>query len=138
MVDFEPLLEAASQALANAYAPYSRLRVGAAVLTEAGGMYSGCNVENAAFPIGGCAEHHAIAAAVRAEGPGMRLRAVAIGARDAAGAAVAIPPCGACRQLIHEFGGAAEVAFLGHRGEMRRFAIGELLPQSFSLAAPGA
>lgn len=135
MTDFGTLLTTAAQALERAYAPYSKLRVGAAVLTEAGGVYSGCNVENAAFPVGGCAEHHAIAAAVRAEGPTMRLRAVAIGARDAGDAAVAIPPCGACRQLIREFGAEVEVAFLGRDGEMLCFGIEELLPQSFALDA---
>lgn len=135
MTDFGLLLATAAQALECAYAPYSKLRVGAAVLTEAGGVYSGCNVENAAFPVGGCAEHHAIAAAVRAEGPTMRLRAVAISARDAGDVAVAIPPCGACRQLIREFGDEVEVAFLGRDGELLRFGIEELLPQSFALDA---
>ena len=129
------LLELAEQAGQNAYAPYSRLQVGAAVLTEAGGRYSGCNVENAAYPSGGCAEQHAIAAAVRAEGPGMRLAAVAISARDGRGESIAIPPCGACRQRIAEFGEVVEIAFAGGDGDVVSSSLAVLLPQGFRLQA---
>lgn len=131
------LLELAEQAGQQAYAPYSRLLVGAAVLTTAGGRYSGCNVENAAYPSGGCAEQHAIAAAVRAEGPGMRLVAVAISARDGRGESLAIPPCGACRQRIAEFGDAVEIAFAGGDGTVVRTTLGVLLPQGFRLPQAG-
>lgn len=130
------LLELAEQAGQQAYAPYSRVRVGAAVLTAAGGRFSGCNVENAAYPSGGCAEQHAIAAAVRAEGPGMRLLAVAISARDAHGNAMPISPCGACRQRIAEFGDAVEIAFAGGDGAMVRTTLAVLLPQGFRLPRP--
>lgn len=134
MTDIQQLLAAATAASENAYAPYSRLFVGAAVLTGSGDIYSGCNVENVAFPVGGCAEHHAIAAAVRAEGAAMRLRAVAISARAADGGCVAITPCGACRQLILEFGADAEVIFRAQDGEPVRLGIAELLPHSFAFA----
>lgn len=132
-IGFDVLLARAGAALAQAHAPFSRLRVGAAVLTAGGNVYTGCNVESVAFPVGGCAEHHAIAAAVLAEGPRMRLVRVAVAARDRNDAAAAVPPCGACRQLIHEFGPDAKVAFLAQSGEVVQRAIGVLLPDSFTL-----
>lgn len=105
------LVERAEQAAHNAYAPYSAFHVGAALQTEAGGIYVGCNVENSAFPVGGCAERHAIAAAVAAEGHAMRLKAIAVVALDPIGVPVPCAPCGACRQAIIEFGPAAQVTF---------------------------
>ena len=89
------LVERAAQAARNAYAPYSAFHVGAALQTEAGGVYVGCNVENSAFPVGGCAERHAIAAAVAAEGHAMRLKAIAVVALDPIGVPVPCAPCGA-------------------------------------------
>ena len=127
------LLAAAEAALRNAYAPYSGLRVGAVVLSTSGGRHAGCNVENRAYPLGGCAEHHAIAAAVQAEGPGLRLRAVAIAARDVEGRAVPIPPCGGCRQKLMEFGEGLTVVFLGQNGAVAIHALRDLLPASFEL-----
>lgn len=129
----DELLDRANAALVNAHAPYSGLRVGAAVRSVSGAVYTGCNVESAAFPLGGCAEHHAIAAAVQAEGAAFALVEAAIAARDRSGSTVPIPPCGACRQLIHEFGADAEVRFLGRDGSVKRFAISALLPESFAL-----
>ncbi len=128
------LMQAAEQAVLRAYAPYSRLRVGAAVQSLSGNIYVGCNVENAAFPIGGCAEHHAIAAAVVAEGPGVRLDAVAVCALDDADQSVPIPPCGACRQFIFEFGPTAVVSFPGQGGVLQSMLITELLPHTFEFA----
>lgn len=139
-VDADPLsglLADAEQALHKAYAPYSGLRVGAAVLTSSGGRFIGCNVENRAYPLGGCAEHHAIAAAVQAEGPSLRLRAVAIAARDAEGRAVPIPPCGGCRQKLMEFADGLQVAFLGNDGRVGVHALADLLPASFELPRGG-
>lgn len=132
--DQDALLQAeAEAAMARAHAPYSGLKVGAALRTAGGTIHSGCNVESAAFPIGGCAEHHAIAAAVRAEGGGVRIEAILIVARDAAGQAPPIPPCGACRQLISEFGPQAQVLFRGRSGALETHSIAELLPHSFQL-----
>src|ERR1700744_4392266 len=98
------LIARATETARRAYAPYSAFHVGAAVETEAGGVFAGCNVENAAYPTGGCAERHAIAAAVAAEGPEMRLKAVAVVALDPIGVPVPCAPCGSCRQAIVEFG----------------------------------
>ncbi len=133
MASTDELLDQASLALINAYAPYSGLRVGAAVLAASGKIYTGCNVESMAFPLGGCAEHHAIAAGVRAEGAKFALKEVAVAARDRQDMAMPIPPCGACRQLILEFGADAEVRFLGRTGEIKRLSITALLPESFVL-----
>lgn len=129
------LLDQAGQALKQAHAPYSRLHVGAALRSASGRVHTGCNVESAAFPVGGCAEHHAIAAAVRAEGSALRIISIAVLAVDGEGRTPAIPPCGACRQLIHEFGPDATVLFRGRDGAIQSHAIDALLPHSFSLEA---
>ena len=132
-MDVKPLIEKALQARHNAYAPYSGLRVGACVCAASGRTYSGCNVENAAFPLGSCAEANAIGAAVLAEGAALTLVDVAISARDADGRAVTIPPCGGCRQRIGEFGPRARVHFATEEGGVRTLALDELLPESFRL-----
>lgn len=136
MSEVADLLSLAEAAAAQAYAPYSHLQVGCAVLTAAGHIYSGCNVENAAYPSGGCAEQHAIAAAVRGDGPGMRLRQVAIIARDAQGRPLAIAPCGACRQRLAEFGdGDVVVLFAEADGRLCNSTLAALLPQGFRFPA---
>jgi cytidine deaminase len=123
------LLEAAREALEKAYAPYSRFRVGAALLTDQGHLFSGANVENASYGLTLCAERAAVAAAVAAEGPGLKIRALAV-VSDAPGAC---PPCGACRQVIQEFGDADTVMiFFGPEGLVQR-PLEELLPVGFSL-----
>jgi cytidine deaminase len=130
---FVDLPAEAGRVALNAYAPYSSFRVGAALSTEAGGVHVGCNVENSAFPVGGCAERHAIAAAVAAEGHAMRISAIAVVAFDPAGEPVACAPCGACRQAIIEFGPAAQVIFQAAAGESLVTAPAEaLLPGAFS------
>lgn len=134
MLPHQDLLDESTVALRQAYAPYSQLYVGAALRSVSGQMYSGCNVENGSFSVGGCAERNAIAAAVRAEGAGFQLQAIAISATNRAGQALPIPPCGACRQMIKEFGKDAEVMFLGADGSIIHAPIGDLLPHSFSLA----
>jgi len=111
-----------------AYAPYSHFRVGAAVLTEKGNIFSGVNVENASYGLAVCAERAAIFTAVAQEGPEMRLQALAV-VSDAAGPC---PPCGACRQVIFEFGPDAWVIFQGPDG-LEEVPIARLLPGAFSL-----
>lgn len=129
----DELMALARAASRQAYAPYSSLHVGAAIETARGGVYAGCNVENAALPSGACAEQSAIAAAILAEGPTMAIVRVAVAASDADGRPMAIPPCGACRQRIVEFGRGAEVSFLGPEGEPVRLRADELLPKIFVL-----
>jgi cytidine deaminase len=124
----EEMLAAARAAFKNAHAPYSNFRVGSAVLTERGAMYSGCNVENASYGLTICAERNAIFAAVASEGSGMRITAVAVATeRDGPCA-----PCGACRQVIFEFGPDALVLFRGQSGT-EQVEIAKLLPEGFRL-----
>jgi len=124
----EKLLSTARAAFRNAHAPYSKFRVGSAILTERGAIYSGCNVENASYGLTICAERNAIFAAVAAEGSGMRIKAVAVATeRDGPCA-----PCGACRQVIFEFGPDALVLFRGQSGT-EQMAITKLLPEGFRL-----
>lgn len=135
--ELESLHARASDARAQAYSPFSRLQVGAAVLTERGSTFFGCNVECASFGATGCAEQHAIAAAVLSEGPSMRIAAVAVSARNAAGVDLPVPPCGACRQRIAEFGSAARVIFRDGSGSLKAMSIAELLPAVFELQPAG-
>ncbi|MGH9536677.1 MAG: cytidine deaminase [Terriglobales bacterium] len=124
----EKMLSAARAAFKNAHAPYSNFRVGSAILTESGKLYSGCNVENASYGLTSCAERNAIFAAVAAEGSAMRIKAVAVATeRD-----VPCAPCGACRQVIYEFGPDALVLFRGQSGT-EEMAITKLLPEGFRL-----
>lgn len=131
------LLEAAEDALAHAHAPYSRLQVGAAVRTARGGVYAGCNVENAAYPLGSCAETGALAAAVLAEGPELEITDVVIAARNGSGQRVEISPCGGCRQRILEFGADVRVHCVIAGDAVRSSGIAELLPDGFRFESPG-
>ncbi len=124
-IDFAPLIQAARRARNNAYAPYSHYDVGAAVLTRSGKIFSGCNVENAAYPSGLCAERVAI------------FKAVSEGERDLVAIAVvtsnAGSPCGACRQVFSEFAqDDAEVALADDSGSVhKKFTLKEFLPERF-------
>ena len=122
------LVEAAGQAVSLAYAPYSKFRVGAAVLTEKGNIFTGVNVENASFGLTVCAERAAIFTAVAQEGPEMRVRALAVVGEQPG----PCPPCGACRQVIFEFGPDAVMIFPGEDG-LEEASIASLLPGAFSL-----
>lgn len=120
------LLSAARAARARAYAPYSRFAVGAALLDEAGRVHAGCNVENAAYPQGLCAEAGAIAQLVLAGGQRI-LAAVVVGEADEP-----VTPCGACRQRLREFAADDCPVWVADLRIVRaRFTLGELLPASF-------
>lgn len=122
----QKLVEAARKMLDRAYAPYSKFHVGAALLTEAGNTFTGCNVENGSYGLTNCAERTAIFSAVAAEGPAMRVRAVAV----LNSATMACSPCGACRQVIFEFGPKAVVIYQGE-GELVEASAEKLLPAGF-------
>jgi cytidine deaminase len=122
------LERAALKAMKNAHAPYSNFRVGAAILLTDGKIFSGCNVENASYGMTNCAERTAIFSAVAKLGPKIEIRAVAV-TNDHG---VACSPCGACRQVIYEFGPDAMVLFQGARGPKQAH-ITELLPEGFRL-----
>lgn len=130
----EELRHAAAAAARQAYAPYSGLHVGAALRSTSGRVHVGCNVENGALPIGGCAERSAISAAVTAEGASFRLAEIAVVGTGRAGEPLHVTPCGACRQALVEFGDAARVGFLAPGG-WTVVAAGELLPYRFVLPA---
>lgn len=122
----EALFAAARAAQRQAYAPYSQFKVGAAALAPSGAIYGGCNVENAAYPEGGCAETAAIAALVLA---GERRIVDILVVGD--GAALCTP-CGGCRQRIREFADArTRVHVAGPEGLRATFTVEELLPHSF-------
>jgi cytidine deaminase len=125
------LLEKARSMLEKAYAPFSHFQVGAAVLTQRGGIFGGCNVENSSYGLTICGERSAIFAAVGAEGPGMKIRAVAVCALHD-GHEQPASPCGACRQVIFEFGSQALVLFPGASGP-EQVSISDLLPGGFRL-----
>ena len=120
------LRERALGVMARAYAPYSRFRVGAALLATDGSITEGCNVENASFPAGICAERGAIAAAV------------ARGIRDFDSITIATeaneptPPCGICRQVLEEFAPRLLVISVTADGREARWTLDELLPRAFS------
>ena len=122
------LEQVAAQVAKKAYAPYSNFRVGAAVLLTNGKIFSGCNVENASFGLTNCAERTAIFSAVAQLGPKIEIRAIAV-TNDHG---VACSPCGACRQVIYEFGPDAVVFFQGAKGPKQAH-ITELLPEGFRL-----
>lgn len=129
--DSDTLRARALAAAEHAYAPYSQLHVGAALRASSGKIYTGCNVENASFSIGGCAERAAIAAAVQAEGSAFRLDAIAVAAFAANGTALPITPCGACRQALVEFGATAQVSFRQPDGVWLEVSADALLPYRF-------
>jgi cytidine deaminase len=120
------LFLAAQAARLQAHAPYSRFKVGAALLDEHGRIHAGCNVENAAYPQGVCAEAGALSALVLAGG--RTLRAVLVVGDGAA----LCTPCGGCRQKLREFGADSLPVLVADTSGLRaRFTLGELLPASF-------
>jgi cytidine deaminase len=134
----DALVALARLTCARAHAPYSGIHVGAAIRSASGANYSGTNVENAAYPIGNCAEASAIAAGVAAEGGAFRIAETAVWAVDRGGRAIPISPCGGCRQRIREFAadGSVKVHFPWQGGALRTASIDELLPCAFEL--PGS
>jgi cytidine deaminase len=124
----ERLLSSARRVMKNAYAPFSNFRVGAAILTSKGKVFVGCNVENSSYGMTNCAERTAIFSAIATLGPELEISAVAV-TNDQG---VPCSPCGACRQVIYEFGPKAVVFYEGKKGPKRSL-ITELLPEGFRL-----
>ncbi|HEY8384462.1 MAG TPA: cytidine deaminase [Microvirga sp.] len=126
MADLDALFEAARAIQAKAYVPYSRFKVGAAIRTPSGRVYAGCNVENAAYPQGACAETGAISAMIAA-GESRIAELVVVGDGDAL-----CTPCGGCRQRIREFAAAdTPIHIAGPEGIRKSFTLEALLPYSF-------
>ena len=124
----DQLVAAARHAMKNAHAPYSKFKVGAALLTTNGRVFVGCNIENASYGLTNCAERTAVFAGVAQLGPKMRIRAIAVTNNHN----VPCSPCGACRQVIYEFGPKAIVFFRGKSGP-KESPITDLLPEGFRL-----
>ena len=120
------LRERAFGAMARAYAPYSRFRVGAALLATDGSVTEGCNVENASFPAGICAERSAIAAAVARGNRAFDSITIATEAEEPT------PPCGICRQVLVEFSPHLLVVAVTRDGREARWSLDELLPKAFT------
>jgi cytidine deaminase len=121
-VTAEELLARATDVATNAYAPYSRYQVGAAVLARDGRIFAGANVENAAYPLGVCSERSAIA------------QAASVGLRpgDLEAIAITASPCGGCRQWLHEWR-FDRVWFQRADGSLAEYAADELLPDTWDL-----
>ena len=137
MADFDRLFAAASAARARAHAPYSNYAVGAALLADDGNIYSGCNVENAAFPEGWCAETTAIGQMVMG-GAKRIVRAVVVASRidgERVPGGRFCTPCGGCRQRLSEFAAspATEIWAADPDGASQHFTMAELLPAGFVL-----
>lgn len=123
--DWEELRAAAFEARDAAYAPYSGFAVGAALRTEQGRVFRGCNVENASFGATMCAERNALGAAVAAGGKALVALAIATDADQPT------PPCGVCRQVLLELAPALEVRSFTKNGDSRMHTIASLLPDAF-------
>jgi cytidine deaminase len=124
----DELIARARTAMEAAYAPYSRFRVGAALESEDGRIFEGCNVENASYPVGTCAERVALGHAVTSGARRFtRIAIVSSGARPAS-------PCGMCRQALVEFGAELVVIAVAAEGERTEWRLGELLPAAFRQA----
>ena len=122
------LLRNARKVMKNAYAPFSKFKVGAAILTSKGRVFVGCNVENSSYGLTNCAERTAIFSAVAEEGPELEIEAVAVADTDG----TPCSPCGACRQVIYEFGPRAVIFYQGKQG-LKQSLITDLLPEGFRL-----
>ncbi len=120
------LRERATAAMERAYAPYSKFRVGAALLASDGSITEGCNVESASFPAGLCAERGALAAAVARGNRGFEAVVVATEAEEPT------PPCGVCRQALMEFAPQLVVIAVTRAGREARWTLDELLPHAFT------
>jgi cytidine deaminase len=125
------LFRQAKAAMKHAYAPYSHFHVGAAILLKDGRIFSGCNVENASYGLTICAERNAVFAAVAASARKPEITAVAVINHRG----VPCSPCGACRQVLAEFGPRAKVWYFGANGIVER-SMQELLVDGFSLCDP--
>jgi cytidine deaminase len=124
----DALLAAALAARENAFAPFSKFKVGAAVEDESGSIHTGCNVENATYGLTVCAERVAIFKAI-SEGA-RQFKRVAVAADTEALA----PPCGACRQILWEFCGDVEIVLVNLRGKTESYRLKELFPKPFDVS----
>ncbi|MGO9261274.1 MAG: cytidine deaminase [Bryobacteraceae bacterium] len=121
----DPLISAALAARENAFAPFSKFKVGAAIEDDAGRIHTGCNVENATYGLTLCAERVAVFKAI-SEGARKFRRVVVAADTD-----VLTPPCGACRQILWEFCGDVEIVLVNLRGKTEKYRLKDLFPKPF-------
>ena len=124
-LDLETVMEAAREASTSTYAPYSNFRVGAAILTEGGAIHAGCNVENASYGLAICAESNAATTMAFATPEDREIRLVAVFSPDASPCF----PCGACRQVLREFG--CKEVVVEEASALRNYQFEEILPYAF-------
>ncbi|MEW6687224.1 MAG: cytidine deaminase [Candidatus Edwardsbacteria bacterium] len=125
--NYKRLVKAAKQAKKNAYTPYSKFRVGAAILTKKGTIYTGCNVENVSYGLTICAERVAVGKAISAAERDFVALALVSDSRHL------ITPCGACRQIISEFAPNLQIILINKSGKIKITNIKKLLPEPFKL-----
>lgn len=132
MNKYQELISKALEAREKAYAPYSKFKVGAALLGKNGVVYTGCNVENASYPATNCAERTAIFKAVSEGQLEFEMIAIVGGAADAAELDFC-PPCGVCRQVMREFCNPKKLEVIAAKNteEYKVFTLEDLLPESF-------
>lgn len=128
MISYEELVQRAAEAKEKAYVPYSQFRVGAALLTEGGRIFTGCNIENASYSLTNCAERTAIFKAI-SEGLN-KFKAIAVSTDTEESTS----PCGACRQVLIEFGEDIDVIMANVHGKYKVYKSKDLLPLAFSPA----
>ena len=136
-MNYDTLVKTAIEMTKRSYAPYSHFHVGAALLDKNGKVWTGCNVENAAYGPSNCAERTAVFKAVSEGSLEFEAIAIAGGSENADGNPVIedfCPPCGVCRQVLSEFCTRDfKIVLVNGKGEQKTFTLGELLPESFSL-----
>jgi cytidine deaminase len=132
----QELIEAARKAAETSYAPYSRFKVGAALITKDNEVFTGCNVENASYGLSMCAERVAIFTAVLQGMKPRELTKIAVAGKTVDGQWQSCPPCGACRQVIWEFAESPRTPVIYQdkdKEEVKSVPIGKLLPHGFTL-----
>ena len=136
-MNFDELVKTAIEMTGKSYAPYSHFHVGAALLDKSGKVWTGCNIENAAYGPSNCAERTAVFKAVSEGAREFEAIAIAGGPEDTDGKVEIkdfCPPCGVCRQVLSEFCDRDfKIVLTNGKGEQKVFTLGELLPESFSL-----
>lgn len=125
--EIQELVHMAKLAADKAYAPYSKFKVGAALLASSGKMYSGCNVENASYGLSICAEQVAVVKAVSSGEIKFKILVIFTDTEELT------PPCGACRQVVAEFNPRTEIILVNKRGEMKALNMDKLLAEPFGL-----